>query len=104
MYHLTHQYVDIMMDRHIKYWKGEILAENINLWHTTKSIISAFLNLILIKRTWLLGYDGLMLMFSYLSYLMMSFVYKWEKSRSNAPQIYLKIKNEIESEWIKMKN
>ena len=101
MYHLTHETADIMMDRHVRYWRGEATNDKTDLKKAFKSVLFGFINLLFIRRTWTLGYDGLMLMFSYLSHLMMSYVYKWEKSRGNAPQIYLKIKYEIKDEWKK---
>ena len=40
-----------------------------------------------------------MLIFAYLSYFMMSYVYKWEKLQGNAYINYLKIINDISDEW-----
>ena len=103
MYHLTHETVDLMMERHIRYWRGDAKNDKIELKQSLKSVIYGFFNLLFIRRTWTLGYDGLMLMFSYSSNLMMSYVYKWEKSRSNASTVYLTIRNEINAEWKKIK-
>jgi glycosyltransferase involved in cell wall biosynthesis len=100
MYHLTHENMDLMMDRFIRYWKAESFSvENINLKNTFNTIFKAFISLFFKKKTWLLGYDGIMLICLYLSYLMMSFVFKWEKLRSNSSFNYSKIKDEIDYEW-----
>jgi glycosyltransferase involved in cell wall biosynthesis len=102
MYHLTHENTDLMMDRLIRYWKGESFSlENINLKNSLYVIFKAFFSLFFKKKTWLLGYDGIMLICLYLSYLMMSFVFKWEKLRSNSTFNYSRIKEEIDYEWKK---
>ena len=99
MYHLTHETVDMMMDRHIRYWKGEAKAENISLYNSIKTIFKSSFRLTFLKKTFLLGHDGFMLLFSFLTYQMMSYVYQWEKARGSAPQIYSEIKKNIKIEW-----
>jgi len=100
MYHLTHENTDLMMDRLIRYWKGESFSiETIDLKVSFKDILKAFFSIVFKKKTWLLGYDGIMLICLYLSYYMMSFVFKWEKLRSKSVLNYLRIKENIDEEW-----
>ena len=99
VYHLTHETVDSMMERHIRYWRGEANSLDINLNKSLKVLLKEFIKVIFYKRTFLSGKDGLMLIFAYLSYFMMSYVYKWEKLQGNAYINYLKIINDISDEW-----
>jgi hypothetical protein len=62
-------------------------------------VVKVIYSLLFRKKTYLLGWDGIMLMFAFLSYYMMSFVYKWEKKRGKAPEVYNKIRKDILSEW-----
>lgn len=101
MYHLTHETVDIMMDRHLRYWRGEANGKKIDLKESIKTIFKSAFKLIFFKRLPLSGYDGFMILFSYLTYQMMSYVYKWEKKRGNATITYSNIKSSISLEWDK---
>ena len=101
MYHLTHETVDSMMERHIRYWRGEANASDVNLNKSLKGLIKEFVKVCFYKRTFFSGKDGLMLIFAYMSYYMMSYVYKWEKVRGNAYLNYLQIRNNINDEWNK---
>lgn len=100
MYHLTHETVDIMMDRHLRYWRGEANEKNVDLKKIIKTIFKSAIRLTFFKRLPVLGYDGFMLMFSFLTYQMMSYVYKWEQTRGKAPERYQKIRENVSKEWI----
>jgi glycosyltransferase involved in cell wall biosynthesis len=65
MYHLTHETVDIMMDRHIRYWKGEANPENLSLRKSALNVVKEFIKIMFIRRTFLMGYDGVMMIFAY---------------------------------------
>jgi glycosyltransferase involved in cell wall biosynthesis len=100
VYHLTHSSADIMMERHIRYWQGE--AESVkqnDLKSSFRKVLKVLYSLLLRKKTYLMGWDGIMLMFSFLSYYMMSFVYKWEKKRGKAEEVYSKIRSDLISDW-----
>lgn len=99
MFHLTHETVDIMMDRHLRYWRGEAVSNEISLDDSIKRVFKSLFKLIFIKRLPMLGKDGFMLIFSFLTYQMMSYVYKWEKNNGSAPQIYAEIRRKINSLW-----
>lgn len=99
MYHLTHESVDIMMDRHLRYWRGEAKFENSSLDDSIKIVFKSAFRLFFLKKLPLLGRDGFMLFFSFLTYQMMSYVYKWEKTKGIAPEKYREIKDNILNEW-----
>ena len=99
IFHLTHETVDIMMERHIRYWRGEAASETMTLKTSLKNILGSFKKVFFISKSFLHGWNGLALAFAYISYFMMSFVYKWEKEHSNAPSRYLTIREGIIKEW-----
>lgn len=100
IYHLTHVSVDIMMERHMRYWKGEALYfDDPDLKKPFKKVVREFIKIMFKKKSYLMGWNGIMLSFAFLSYFMMSFVYKWEKKHSNASQVYDKIRNDLTFEW-----
>jgi hypothetical protein len=60
-----------------------------------KSLFIAF-----IKRKWYkLGWDGVALSLSYVSYFIMKFIYIWDSRRINGGEIYSKIRREIDELW-----
>jgi hypothetical protein len=96
IYHLTHETVDSMMNRHMSYWKGEaILPKEIDLNKSFKVFLRKFMKILIKKRIYLIGWDGLMLAFTYISYFMLSFIYQWERKNSNASSIYNQIREDI---------
>lgn len=99
MFHLTHDSVDIMMERHIRYWRGEANVKNINLNRSAIQVFKEIFKIVFIRKTFLMGKDGIMLIFAYLSYFMMSYVYKWEKERGNVTNEYMEIRNNISKAW-----
>jgi len=104
MYHLTHETTDIMMDRHIRYWRGEAKnSEDESIKYSFYFILRAIKNVFFKKKTFLLGWKGVMLGCAYISYFMMSFVYKWENKYSVAPKTYEDIKKQIHNDWTNYK-
>ena len=98
MYHLTHETVDKMMDRHIRYWRGEAKG-NIEIKRSFLHVLKATWRVLVLRRTFLLGWNGVMLSFAYISYFMLSFVYRWERKYSEADSTYENIRRNILSEW-----
>lgn len=101
MYHLTHSSVDIMMDRHMVYCRAEA-----RLYPKDKPLRAAFadvfrgLYILLVKRrTFLMGWNGVALGLAYLSYWMLRFVYIWEARAPKASETYAKIQAEMEKAW-----
>ncbi len=100
--HLTHPNMEHMMDRHLNYIRSESKAFNKkSLWLPLKDVFKAFYHVIFRRKTIFYGFDGLALAFSYLSYYMLLFVYKWEKSKKKSNIGYDKIRQEIINEWEK---
>lgn len=84
MYHLTHVSVDMLMDRHIRYWRSEGANYNeADMWPAFKSFLRSMKS-ILKLRTLFIGWNGVALAFAYVGYYMMSFLYCWEHKRGNA--------------------
>jgi len=101
MYHLTHATVDGMMDRHIRYWKGEAAGfSDKNMKKPLKSVVGAVVRL-LFKGAFWGSSDTIALSFAYLSYSMMSYVYKWEHLHGDALNKYNGIREEISNLWRK---
>lgn len=99
--HLTHVSLDMLLDRHTRYWHGE--AEMYN----NKSLIPAFMEFwkavketMRRRKTFLLGWDGVALTFAYVSYYMFSFLYIWERRRKNcAADVYKKLREHNCEDW-----
>lgn len=100
IHHLTHETVDSMMDRHIRYWR----TEGANFGEPTlkkpgKDLLRGIKTILWDKKTWLLGWDGVALMCAFMSYQMMSFVYKWEKKNNKAISLYSKLRENSLNNW-----
>ena len=97
-YHLTHQNADSIMERNLRYWRGERNSNeslsNISNWVIKKTIRYFILNCVFFK-----GKTAIALAFSYLSYYMMSYVYRWEAKYSHAEKTYKQLKEKINSNW-----
>ncbi|MEY2738179.1 MAG: hypothetical protein RL259_88 [Bacteroidota bacterium] len=100
MYHLTHESVDIMMDRHLRYIRKEVQNVDVTLKQLIIRILKTTVSLLFRKRIISLGFKGFALLFSYLSYQMLQFIYLWEKEQSEANSIYREIRNKINLEWL----
>jgi len=99
MYHLTHETVDIMMENHKRYWRGEAKAEVIILRKSIQRISIELFKLIFFRKSFLLGWNGIMLSFAYMTYFMITFIYKWEKKYSHAPEKYKTIRKLVSDQW-----
>jgi glycosyltransferase involved in cell wall biosynthesis len=104
MYHLTHETMDIMMDRHLLYCRAE--AQYCESTVKTKTIFNDILRAIkdvVLKRTLLAGWDGIALAMAYISYYMLRYIYIWEKRYSKVPQTYAKIRETVVNAWDEQK-
>ena len=100
--HLTHPNMNHMMDRHLNYIRAESKMFNEKtLSKPLMDVLKALYHITFRKKTLFNGYDGLALAFSYLSYYMLSFVFKWEKKRGGGNLKYTQIRENILSEWEK---
>lgn len=100
-YHLTHVSLDMMLDRHTRYWRGE--AEMYNeksLIPSLKKFWDAVKLTVKYRKTFLLGWDGIALTFAYVSYFMFSFLYIWEYRRKRkAENIYKELRDRNTESW-----
>lgn len=101
MYHLTHSGVDGMMERHAMYCRaeGRLFPADRPL---SRPFIDIFRSLYLVlvkRRSFMMGWDGVALATAYVSYWMLRFVYIWEKRRSRAPETYAGIRADIAKAW-----
>ena len=103
MYHLTHTTVDGMMERHMRYWRAEarLFSSETPIRKAFNSILRSAFDVMIKRKTWLMGWGGIALTMAYMSYWLFSFVYSWELRCSNAPQTYRNIRESILQEWEK---
>ena len=99
MYHLTHETADGMMDRHIRYWRGEAAGFDSQSFKGPLKLITKNFLLTVKRGGYWKGWDIFALVCAYLSYFLMSFVYIWEKKRSKAPEVYQEIRDEVCRQW-----
>ncbi|MGL6115405.1 MAG: glycosyltransferase [Cetobacterium sp.] len=88
--HLTHENMDIFMERHIRYSRAEknkYTTEKDALKIATKEILKSILKVIK-KRTIFKGWDGLGLSLAYISYFIMKYLFLWEKFRLEGHKKY----------------
>jgi len=103
LYHLTHETVDTMMERHMRYCRaeGRMFKKDIPLRSIFKSVVDAIYRTFVRRKTFLLGWDGIALSLSFVSYFMLRFVYIWEQRRSNASENYGRIRENVLKAWSK---
>jgi glycosyltransferase involved in cell wall biosynthesis len=101
MYHLTHETMESMMDRHIRYWKAEAqtFPQEMPLRKAFNPILHSAFDVVFRRKTWLMGWDGLALIMAFMSYWMLQFVYIWERQRCHAPEVYSSIRQSIARSW-----
>jgi glycosyltransferase involved in cell wall biosynthesis len=102
LFHLTHENLNILMDRHINYWRAEANCYPVDkpLYKATRPILSSLNKIIFKNKTYLMGWSGIALALAYLSYAMLQFVFIWERKKNKAPQTYLEIKAKIKNSWL----
>ena len=99
--HLTHVSLDMMLDRHTRYWRGEAeMYDKKNLIPAFEAFWESVKETIRRRKTFLLGWDGVALTFAYVSYYMFSFLYIWEGRRKNkAAKVYHELREKNFKEW-----
>ena len=99
IYHLTHETVDGMMQRHLRYWKAEAgNTSRVELKRSLRSILKLTVNLLVRRRNLFRGSAGIALSFAYLSYFLMKYVYQWEKRRGDH-RAYETMRSDILRQW-----
>ncbi len=101
MYHLTHETVDIMMERHLRYCRaeGRIFPPDWSMGKAALATLKATYRVFVQRKTPLMGWNGIALGAAYLSYLLLRFVYIWEHRSSEAPEVYRQIRRDILEAW-----
>jgi glycosyltransferase involved in cell wall biosynthesis len=101
VYHLTHETMDMMMDRHIRYWQAEAqtFPQEKPLRKAFNPILRSAFDVMIRRKTWLMGWDGLALIMAFMSYWLLRFVYIWESRRSHATETYDQIRQNMVKAW-----
>ena len=99
--HLTHVSIDMMLDRHTRYWRGEAeMYDKKTLTPAFEDFWKSVKETIKIRKTFFLGWDGVALTFAYVSYYMFSFLYKWERRRNGkTAKVYKEMREKNYKEW-----
>ncbi|NTW33888.1 MAG: glycosyltransferase [Bacteroidetes bacterium] len=97
-YHLTHENVESVINRYVRYWKSEAYT-NTSLREDYFFIIKKFIQLLFIKKSFFQKSEVIALSFSFLSYYMLAYVYKWDKTNNKSNIIYNDIRLEIRKSW-----
>lgn len=99
--HLTHVSLDMMLDRHTRYWRGEAeMYDKKSLLPALQAVWRSVKYTMRVRKTFLLGWDGIAIMFAYISYYMFSYLYIWEHRRKEtAVQIYQEMRDKNTEEW-----
>ena len=103
LYHLTHETVDIMMERHVRYCRaeGKMFSKDIPLRSIFKSVIDSTYRTFVKRKTFLMGWNGIALSLAFISYFMLRFIYIWEQRNSKAKENYGKIRDSMLNAWSK---
>jgi glycosyltransferase involved in cell wall biosynthesis len=97
-YHLTHESADSMIERHRRYWNGEATSSE-PLSDSLRLVIIKSIKFLFTRRTFFKGKSAIALAFAYLSYIMMTYVYKWDHEYSRANETYDRIRKNIMDKW-----
>lgn len=108
LYHFTHNNLDIFFERHLRYAKKESTEvsnrhfknNNNNLCPAFKEILTASYHVLIRRKTYILGWNGVALGLAYISYFIMKFLYTWELSRNQKnTDVYFDEKNRLLQLW-----
>jgi (heptosyl)LPS beta-1,4-glucosyltransferase len=101
LFHLTHPTMDSFFQNIIRYCHGEPLKypRRSGLWKIFHEIVLAGGWLIIYKRVFMLGWNGIALGLGFLIYYASKFLYVWERFHGDAN--YVEIQNRIIAEWEK---
>ena len=104
LYHCTNRDADDYFSRQIRYTRYEAehdksLDRNQALRQSFFQILKAVAIVLVRRRSFLLGWDGVGLSLAYISYFVMKFIYVWDSHRENGNTIYLALRNKIDDLW-----
>lgn len=98
LYHLTHENMSSFFERHNRYTRLEAELfddEKTALKECFKEVIHSLKFVVLKKKSYLLGWDGVALGLAYISYFIMKYLYVWEKFRCKGPLVYADIRKKM---------
>lgn len=104
LYHCTNRDADDYFSRQIRYTRYEAehdksLDRNQALRQSFFQILKAVAIVLVRRRSFLLGWDGVGLSLAYISYFVMKFIYVWDSHRENGNTIYPALRNKIDDLW-----
>ncbi len=97
-YHLTHETLEMFWERHTRYTRleaGYYTDGNMALKASFKELLRALYVVVVKKKSFLRGWDGVALGLAYVSYFIMKFLYVWERFRGKGPAEYDRIRRAI---------
>ena len=102
-YHLTHESVDSQLARAVRYLNYEVKTEtHLSTREAFSSLLKSLTVVLLRRRTFVLGSDGLALACSILTYNMLRYLYIWEsKKNKSVKSVYAEIRKKIDTEFNK---
>lgn len=109
LYHCTNKDADDYFSRQIRYTRYEAehdksLDRNQALRQSFFQILKAVAIVLVRRRSFLLGWDGVGLSLAYISYFVMKFIYVWDNHRENGNTIYPALRNKIDDLWDQRKS
>ena len=106
LYHCTNRDADDYFERQIRYTRYEARYDSTYsrdgaLRKTLFQIFKAIAIVVIKRRSFMLGWDGIALGLSYISYFIMKFIYTWDASRENGNSVYPILRQRIDDLWEK---
>lgn len=100
LYHCTHENVDSYLAQLIRYTRYEVgFDNNVSNRRALAELLRHTLAVLLKKKTFLLGHDGIALSLNYIIYFAVKYLRTWEKNRVKGDTIYKEIREELDSLW-----
>lgn len=105
LYHCTNDNANNYFKRQMMYTAYEARYEETTLKKIFFEILKSIAVVVIKRRFFLGGRDGLALSIAYVSYYMMKFVYYWDRhNKNNGDGVYPKLRNEIDQLWENKRN
>jgi len=104
LYHCTHKDADDFFSRHLRYVKYEAqykksLTYGQELRQSFREILRSIASVIVKRRSFVLGWDGIALGSAYVSYFIMKFIYVWDSHRDGGNTVYPALRKKMDQLW-----
>jgi len=102
VYHLTHETVDVFLERHTRYTRLESMGYtdgSMALRESSKELFNAVKFVIFKKKSYLLKWDGIALGLAYISYFIMKYLFVWERFNGKGTVAYQALRDENKRLW-----